>query len=134
MPNVATILFLSMLLRTALACVPLANTRVNALPVGNFIVERNLEQVQAAEHGDASKLLETLRQKITLVSPCKVTTEVLDGDPRTMLKAYAKERGADYLLLGCRGTSGIGTVGSVSDYLIRHADAHVLVFRGGEGS
>jgi nucleotide-binding universal stress UspA family protein len=65
-----------------------------------------------------------------------VTTEVLDGDPGRRLCERATEVGADAIVIGTRGRSGIkrALLGSVSDYVVRNSPCPVLVVAADDAS
>ncbi len=60
-----------------------------------------------------------------------VTTDLRIGDPANEVLAAAKEHGVDAIVVGARGMSAIPRflLGSMSDYVCRHAPQSVLVVR-----
>lgn len=58
-------------------------------------------------------------------------TEIRRGTPHDEIVAYAEETGADLIVMGTHGRSGIDRVllGSVTDNVVRQADRPVLVKR-----
>ena len=60
-----------------------------------------------------------------------VRTDLLEGDPKTTLVEVAAQEGADCLVVGSHGTSGLerALLGSVLEYCVRHAPCPVLVVR-----
>ena len=58
-------------------------------------------------------------------------TDLLEGDPKTTLVEVAAQQGADCLVVGSHGASGLerALLGSVSEYCVRHASCPVLVVR-----
>ncbi len=62
-----------------------------------------------------------------------VTAEffVWGGDPGSSITAAAQAEHADLVVVGTRGRSGAERMllGSVSDYVVRHADCPILVVR-----
>jgi nucleotide-binding universal stress UspA family protein len=58
-------------------------------------------------------------------------TEIREGDPAETILAYAEEVGADLVVAGTHGRSGIERrlIGSVAERLVRHADCPVLTVR-----
>src|SRR5690606_18400607 len=60
-------------------------------------------------------------------------TRVVRGDPGHQLCVLAAELGASVIVVGSRGRGGLARalLGSVSDYVIRHAPCPVLVMRAG---
>jgi nucleotide-binding universal stress UspA family protein len=68
----------------------------------------------------------------TRVQPASaVHTEVLDGAPVEGIVQYARESGADLIVIGSHGRSGISrlVLGSVAEGVIRNATVPVLVVR-----
>lgn len=58
----------------------------------------------------------------------EVTTEIREGDPAETILAYADEVGADLLVAGTHGRSGVKRhlLGSVAERLVRHATCPVM--------
>jgi nucleotide-binding universal stress UspA family protein len=57
---------------------------------------------------------------------------VWDGDPGEGIVAAADSENADLIVVGSHGRSGVSRflIGSVSDYVVRHAHCPVMVVRG----
>ena len=57
------------------------------------------------------------------------TTEVIEGAPGPAICETAEALGADVIVMGTRGRSGLrrAVLGSVSDHVIRHAPCPVLI-------
>jgi nucleotide-binding universal stress UspA family protein len=64
-----------------------------------------------------------------------VRTKVLTGEAASAVCDYAQEIGAAAIVLGTRGRSGFkrALLGSVSDYVVRHAPCPVVVTNVNEG-
>jgi nucleotide-binding universal stress UspA family protein len=64
----------------------------------------------------------------------KVDTRILQGDPREALIDAAKAVGADLLVVGSHGRSGIArlVLGSVASHVVSHAPCNVLVVKLGK--
>jgi nucleotide-binding universal stress UspA family protein len=64
----------------------------------------------------------------------EVEVRVLGGDPAAAVCALAAELGARAIVLGSRGRGGLSRalLGSVSDYVVRHAPCTVVVTRAGD--
>ncbi|MGY5875656.1 MAG: universal stress protein [Candidatus Thorarchaeota archaeon] len=62
---------------------------------------------------------------------CKATDLITHGDPAIRIIDVADERGADIIIMGSRGISGIKRlfVGSVSDKVMKQASCPVMVVR-----
>ena len=58
---------------------------------------------------------------------------VWDGEPGDAIVAAADSENADLIVVGSHGRSGVSRffIGSVSDYVVRHAHCPVMVVRGG---
>lgn len=61
----------------------------------------------------------------------KVTGKVLNGSPRQTIISWALEEAADLIVLGSHGYSRLAylLIGSVAEYVVRHAHCPVLVVR-----
>jgi nucleotide-binding universal stress UspA family protein len=57
------------------------------------------------------------------------TFEIHDGDPARRLRRVARERKADLIVVGACRHSGTERLGSVSNWLVHHADHPVLIVR-----
>jgi nucleotide-binding universal stress UspA family protein len=57
---------------------------------------------------------------------------VWEGEPGDAIVAAADSEGADLVVIGSHGRSGVSRffIGSVSDYVVRHAHCPVMVVRG----
>ena len=57
---------------------------------------------------------------------------VWEGDPGEAIVAAANSEGVDLIVVGSHGRSGVSRffIGSVSDYVVRHARCPVMVVRG----
>jgi nucleotide-binding universal stress UspA family protein len=62
----------------------------------------------------------------------EVTTHAREGDPAEVIIDVAQEQGADLIIVGARGLSGLQRflLGSVSSKLSHHAPTSVMVVRG----
>lgn len=101
--------------------------------VGQFIplVSRTIEQSNQADRDWLSRILETTSQRLRQ-SGLKVSTDILDGDPKHVLVEAAKEWGADSIFVG---SIGFGNpferfvLGSVSASVAARAHCSVEVVR-----
>ena len=61
----------------------------------------------------------------------KTSAKVLIGDPRETIVEMAKREGADLIVVGSHGRSGIAklVMGSVASHVVTHAPCDVLVVR-----
>ena len=98
------------------------------------IVVKPSERTTADHANEARELNDMLEYSKSLCKAVKfgghVETRIEEGEARQVLVQQAIVRGADYLLLGCRGVGKVAAVlGSVSDYVVRHAPCPVLIVR-----
>jgi len=79
-----------------------------------------------AEHGQ--QIVDSIAEDIDSVS---VETAVLSGDPYDRILDYADESGADAIVMGTHGRTGIDRylLGSVTEKVVRTADVPVLTVR-----
>jgi nucleotide-binding universal stress UspA family protein len=58
-------------------------------------------------------------------------SEILEGDPATLIADVARSRNADLLIVGSRGHGGLASalIGSVSRALLTRSSAPVMVVR-----
>jgi len=72
-----------------------------------------------------------LEQAKELAGDIDVETSLLTGKPATEITQFVKEYGADLLVIGTQGKSGLGKfiLGSVAESIIRTAPCSVLVVR-----
>ncbi len=93
----------------------------------NFSVVAGLPPVSQEElDGEAEKIL---RRAVALVpQDIPVRTVVKRGKPGPAIVAHAREKDYDAILLGARGVGRVGAIiGSVSAYVMRHAETAVFV-------
>ncbi len=91
----------------------------------------------AAGPADSRDTLTTKAQGIVqraMASGANATFLVWDGDPGEAIVAAAESEKADLIVVGSHGRSGVSRflIGSVSDYVVRHAHCPVMVVRGGQ--
>ena len=65
-------------------------------------------------------------------SGADATFLVWEGEPGEAIVAAAESENADMIVVGSHGRSGVSRflIGSVSDYVVRHAHCPVMVIRG----
>ena len=82
---------------------------------------QDLAELQAAQ-----AIVEEAR---TLLHLEQAESHVLRGDPGSAICRYAEETGAGAIVMGSRGRGGLkrAVLGSVSDYVVRHARCPVIV-------
>jgi nucleotide-binding universal stress UspA family protein len=109
------------------ATVTLLTVAPNAADTGRFAFAPGVPPTtQEALDREADK---TLRDAVALVpDDIPVHTVMAHGKPGPAIVAHARERDYDAILLGARGLGRVGTIiGSVSTYVLRHADVAVFV-------
>jgi nucleotide-binding universal stress UspA family protein len=88
------------------------------------------EQIRRALIADARRLADDTASE--LLSGGVTTGRVVEGDPREEIVASARDWGADLVVMGARGLSGVARffLGSVSLAVARYAPCPVLVCKG----
>jgi nucleotide-binding universal stress UspA family protein len=88
------------------------------------------EMVWKALRGQAKDLVEKAAAKLR-EAKFEVSTELVEGDPKSKILDAAKEWHADMIVLGSHGRSGISRflLGSVSQDVVRHAHCSVEIIR-----
>jgi nucleotide-binding universal stress UspA family protein len=88
------------------------------------------EVVWKALRDQAKHLVEKAAEKLR-ESKFKVSTELVEGDPKSQIIDIAHEWRADMIVLGSHGRTGINRflMGSVSQGVVRHAHCSVEIIR-----
>ena len=94
--------------------------------VGDEVVDALVEEGEAA----IEPVVERARSR-----GLDAVDEVIRGDPATAIVEYADARGVDLIVMATRGQQGIGRrlLGSVTDRVVRTADAPVLTAPAADG-
>lgn len=89
-----------------------------------------LERLRKEQKKQASKLVETRSDELT-GAEFKVETVICEGDPRVEIIDMAREWRADLIVMGSHGRKGLDRflLGSVSEYVARHAHCSVEIVR-----
>jgi nucleotide-binding universal stress UspA family protein len=92
-------------------------------------VEAQQREASAQAHAAVGTTAEALRRSAS--TPLPLETLVIEGDPGPALCRLAAEVDAAALIVGSRGRGGLrrALMGSVSDYVVRHAACPVVVSR-----
>lgn len=90
--------------------------------------------VSAEEYDRGRELLlrngrELVERTVAQIGSADAEQVVLEGDPGAALCSFADEVGADAIVMGSRGRGGVkrALLGSVSDYVVRHAPCPVVI-------
>jgi nucleotide-binding universal stress UspA family protein len=94
------------------------------------------EAQASAASGDSRDTLTSRAQAIVgraRAAAVDATFLVWEGEPGDAIVAAAESEGADLIIVGSHGRSGVSRffIGSVSDFVVRHARCPVMVVRGG---
>lgn len=95
-----------------------------------------VSQEESRERERLSKMLTDMRQRFENAFPsCTVTSKVLEGYTKTVIVKHAEESGADLIVLGPRGRSGVKRIllGSVSQSVLNNAPCSVRIVRNSNG-
>jgi nucleotide-binding universal stress UspA family protein len=86
---------------------------------------------ELTEETDQAKALATKTEELLRSKGFKVTSAAEWGDPKYKIIDVANEWGADLIVLGSHGRSGLNRflMGSVSDAVSRHAPCSVTIVR-----
>jgi nucleotide-binding universal stress UspA family protein len=109
---------------------PSRDTVLGAAPLALGAISEDLETILAAAREQSEARLRQMA-KILTSSSKKVRAEILRGDPSTALIGACEREMADLIVIGTHGESGLDRflMGNVSDRVVRHAHASVLVVR-----
>lgn len=126
--------------RRALAVAPSASTicLLHVVPEGPLARIREVlgspvdEQVRETAVDSARERMTELRERLAPGFSGMLATEVVEGDPRTAVSAYARTHQFDLVVAGARGEQGsTGLVpGTAAQKVVRTADRPVLLVRG----
>lgn len=88
------------------------------------------EVVWKALREQAKDLVEKAAEKLR-EAKFKVSTELVEGDPKSRILDAARDWHADMIVLGSHGRTGLGRflMGSVSQDVVRHAHCSVEIIR-----
>lgn len=93
---------------------------------GGVVTPEEYDESVALAATDAQNIADEVRVALGLAD---VPTEVLTGEPGSVICQYAEEVNAKGIVLGSRGRGGIrrAMLGSVSDHVVRNAPCPVVV-------
>ena len=97
----------------------------SSLPMDN-----TLEIIYSVLQQEGEEILESARKKAEAVD-VPFTTHLRQGHAGSQITALAEELGADLVLLGSYGKSGVDRLllGSVTDYVVRNSSITTMVVR-----
>jgi nucleotide-binding universal stress UspA family protein len=107
-------------------------TLVSAIPVmAGFGFVQPLGGALEKVLAEARTELATARAELEKAGVKEVATELLQGEPVDEIVGYAKRTHPDLIVVGTRGLGSAGRflLGSVSDGILHHSNASVLVVR-----
>lgn len=83
-------------------------------------------------YGDTDEILADISEMATDIG-VTVETHAVEGQPPEVIVSHANEAGADLIVLGRQGRTGVGeqVLGSVTDQVLRNTDVPVLVVPSG---
>lgn len=102
------------------------------MPTGDWVGWRGLPDIEMERKIlNAGQALLQKAQDICQASHLDTSTRLETGQPRDVICSVAKEENVDLVILGSRGLGSIERLmlGSVSDYIVHHCVAPVLVVR-----
>lgn len=84
-----------------------------------------------AEAQEGTRALAEFKKEAEGITGSAVRAEVVSGDAAAEVARYAREHGADLLVVGTHGRTGLAriAVGSVAERIVREAPCAVLVVR-----
>lgn len=92
--------------------------------------QRRIDQLRAGQEAGAQAIVEEAR-----ANGADATFLVWEGEPGEAIVSAAEAESADLIVVGSHGRGPMGRflVGSVSDFIVRHASCPVLVVRSDPG-
>ncbi len=95
------------------------------------ILVREAEEAAAIERAEAARFLAELRAQLEAGGAEHVECQVVEGNPAPTIILTAEASGCDIITMATHGRSGLrrAVLGSVADYVVRHAPCPVLLVR-----
>jgi nucleotide-binding universal stress UspA family protein len=89
------------------------------------------EETVAAQRASATRDLEAIAARLRTAGVSSVEVEVAEGVPGSAIAEYVQRLPADLVVIATRGRGGAGRalLGSVADYVVRHAGIGVVAVR-----
>lgn len=103
------------------------------LDLGGGLSGEALEAAVNEQRAVATAHLEALRGELAEAGVETIEAQVVAGSAGGAIVEAAEERGCDLVVMATHGRSGLGRalLGSVADYVVRHAGCPVLLVRPG---
>src|ERR1035437_9640127 len=94
------------------------------------------ERINALERAHFERHFRHCARRLTKRFGCKCLVAMLDGTPAESIAAYARQHGADLLVMSTHGRTGMSRAwfGSVADTVARESSLPVLLVRRDEGA
>jgi nucleotide-binding universal stress UspA family protein len=101
---------------------------IDTKPLTTGVIEESYAGMYDSLRDEGEQALEQAKE---LAGGLNVETFLLTGKPATEITKFVKEHGADLLVIGTQGKSGLGKLilGSVAESIVRTAPCSVLVVR-----
>ena len=102
-----------------------------AEPPTLFTAPEMAEYIPPKESAQEAKALVAKTANVLRSAGMSVTTDIVQGDPKTLIIENAEAWGADLIVLGSHGRGGLKRflLGSVSETVMRHAHCSVEIVR-----
>lgn len=99
-------------------------------PIPLYLGEPNMQIAFTNRKGEAEEILAAAVKEVGKI-PCKVQTEILEGDPASAIIEMAKNHNSDVIVMGSRGLGRLAglLLGSTSQKVVSHAPCPVLIVR-----
>jgi nucleotide-binding universal stress UspA family protein len=101
---------------------------IDTKPLTSGVIEESYAGMYDSLREEGEQALEQTKE---LAGDLDVETHLLTGKPATEITRFVKEHGADLLVIGTQGKTGLGKLilGSVAEGIVRTAPCSVLVVR-----
>ena len=103
-------------------------------PGGEMAYMPDMSAIREQAMQGAAEITEDAATKLRAAG-FKVTTEIREGDPKTCILEHATHWGADLIIVGSHGRTGLQRflMGSVSEAVARHSHCSVMIVREAKG-
>jgi nucleotide-binding universal stress UspA family protein len=99
-------------------------------PIPMYLGEPNLQFAIDHRLNEAQAVLKRAQEEVGEI-PCRIHTEVIEGDAATAIIDVARTRACDVIVMGSRGLGRLAglLLGSTSQKVVAHAPCPVLIVR-----